>query len=110
MAAVKEATLEARSAIANLRGEKWPGSALTGDAQQTLRAARDAMTDLAETTEALKRNFLFRGFFNRRGYFDLDDISVTQYRQGILETKERRALRIWIRATVLFEQDDHNSE
>ena len=40
------------------------------------------MADLAETTEALKRNFLFRGFFNRRGYFDLADVSVERVSAG----------------------------
>ena len=110
MATVREASADARSAIADLRGEKGPVRGLTGDVQQTLKAARDAMTDLAEATEALKRNFLFRGFFNRRGYFDLDDISVPQYRQGMLETKERRALRIWLRASVLFERDANGNE
>ena len=63
------------------------------------------MADMAETTEALKHNFLFRGFFNRRGYFDLADVSVDAYRQGVLENKERRALRIWIKAELLFERD-----
>ena len=104
MAAVREASLDARNAIAELRGDKGPVRGLTGDAQQTLKAARDAMTNLAEATEALKRNFLFRGFFNRRGYFDLEDVSVQQYRQGVLETKDRRALRIWLGADVLFER------
>lgn len=110
MATVREASVDARNAIADLRGEKGPVKGLTGDAQQALRAARDAMTDLAEATEALKRNFLFRGFFNRRGYFDLDDLTVAQYRQGALETGERRALRIWVSAAVLFEDDTNGRE
>jgi phospholipid/cholesterol/gamma-HCH transport system substrate-binding protein len=68
------------------------------------------MADLAENTEALKRNFFFRGFFNKRGYFDLDDVSVQQYRQGALETKERRVLRIWVKSSVLFETDANGEE
>ena len=98
MATVREASDEARDAIADLRGENGPVKGLTGDVQQTLQSARDAMADLADTTEALKRNFFFRGFFNRRGYFDLDDVSVAQYRQGALESKDRRVLRIWLGA------------
>jgi phospholipid/cholesterol/gamma-HCH transport system substrate-binding protein len=109
MATVREASLEARNAIADLRGDKGPVKGLTGDVQQTLQSARDAMTDLAETTEALKRNFLFRGFFNRRGYFDLDDVTVGEYREGAL-AKDRRALRIWLRADVLFERDEKGVE
>jgi phospholipid/cholesterol/gamma-HCH transport system substrate-binding protein len=110
MATVREASLEARNAIADLRGADGPVKGLTGDARQTLQAARDAMTDLAETTEALKRNFLFRGFFNRRGYFDLDDVTVAQYREGALQTGDRRALRIWIASSVLFERDANGKE
>jgi phospholipid/cholesterol/gamma-HCH transport system substrate-binding protein len=68
------------------------------------------MADLAENTEALKHSFFFRGFFNRRGYFDLDDVSVQQYRQGALETKDRRVLRIWVGSNMLFEQDVNGRE
>ena len=110
MATVREASEEARGAIADFRGDKGPVKGLTGDLQQTLPSARDAMADLAETTEALKRNFLFRGFFNRRGYFDLDDVSVGEYRQGALESKDRRVLRIWLGADVLFETDANGGE
>ena len=110
VATVRQASEEARAAIANLRGENGPVKGLTVDMQQTLQSARDAMADLADTTEALKRNFLFRGFFNRRGYFDLDDVSVAQYRQGALETGNRRVLRIWLTAGVLFERDVNGVE
>ena len=105
MATVRQASEDARAAIADFRGDKGPIRGLTGDVQQTLQSARDAMADLAETTEALKRNFFFRGFFNQRGYFDLDDVSVAQYREGALESKDRRVLRIWLDADRLFEKD-----
>ena len=110
MAAVREATEQARGALADLRGEKGPMKGVTADLQQTLAVARDAMSDLAENTEALKRSFFFRGFFNRRGYFDLDDVTVDQYRQGALATKDRRVLRIWLKASVLFEKDANGQE
>jgi phospholipid/cholesterol/gamma-HCH transport system substrate-binding protein len=110
VATVRQASEDARAAIADLRGQNGPVRGLTGDAQQTLQAAREAMADLAETTEALKRNFFFRGFFNRRGYFDLDDVSVAQYREGALASKDRRVLRIWLDAGVLFEQDANGVE
>ena len=110
VATVRQASEDARAAIADLRGQNGPVRGLTGDAQQTLQAAREAMADLAETTEALKRNFFFRGFFNRRGYFDLDDVSVAQYREGVLASKDRRVLRIWLDTGVLFEKDANGVE
>ena len=76
-----------KAAVADFRGDKGPFKGLSDDLQQTLASARDAMADLAENTEALKRNFFFRGFFNKRGYFDLQDVSVQQYREGALETQ-----------------------
>jgi phospholipid/cholesterol/gamma-HCH transport system substrate-binding protein len=105
MANVRQATEEARAAVTELRGKGGPVRGLTADLQQTLAAARDAMTDLAENSEALKHSFLFRGYFNRRGYFDLDDVSVEDYRNDVLAAGGRRALRIWIRADLLFERD-----
>jgi phospholipid/cholesterol/gamma-HCH transport system substrate-binding protein len=110
VANLKEASEQAKGALADLRGGGGPFKGLTGDLQLTLTHARDAMADLADNTEALKRNFLFRGFFNRRGYFDLHDVSVQQYRQGALATKDRRVLRIWLLSGVLFEKDANGRE
>jgi phospholipid/cholesterol/gamma-HCH transport system substrate-binding protein len=110
VASLKEAADQAKGAVADLRGENGPLKGVTGSLQQTLASARDAMSDLAENTEALKRNFFFRGFFNKRGYFDLEDVTVQQYRQGALETKDRRVLRIWVNASVLFETDANGQE
>lgn len=110
VATVREASEQAKAAISDFRGDGGPMKGVTGDLQETLASARDAMTDLADSTEALKHNFFFRGFFNRRGYFDLDDVSVEQYRQGALATKERRVFRIWIKASLLFEKDANGQE
>jgi phospholipid/cholesterol/gamma-HCH transport system substrate-binding protein len=110
VASLRQASEQAKDAIADLRGANGPLKGVTGSLQETLSAARDAMQDLADNTEALKRNFLFRGYFNRRGFFDLNEISVQQYRQGALEGKDRHALRIWIGAPVLFEKDENGRE
>ena len=110
MANVREASAQAKSALANLQGDEGPVKGVTANLQQTLTSARDVMADMAETTEALKHNFLVRGFFNQRGYFDLADISVEDYRKGVLENKERRGLRLWIKAELLFERDEKGAE
>lgn len=99
---LREASESAKDAINDFRGEKGPMRGVVGDLQQSLTAARETLTDMAETSEALKRNFFFRGFFNSRGYFDLDDIGVEDYRRGALETANRRVLRVWVSAEVLF--------
>ena len=110
VASLREASESARDAINDFRGEKGPVRGVVGDLQQSLGAARETLDGLAEATEALKRNFLFRGFFNRRGYFDLDDITVDEYRQGALESSDRRALRVWVSADVIFERGPDGDE
>ena len=92
VANLREASAEARAAVTDFRGENGPMKGIAGGLQQTLASAKDAMADLAENTEALKRNFFFRGFFNRRGYFDLDKVSLQQYRARC--TRNRRPPRV----------------
>ena len=107
---------EAEQTVANLRLATERGrtliegvSARDSAAQQivqtlrdTLADTREVMSDLSEGTEALKRNFLFRGFFRDRGFFDLDAITREAYVAGALERRDRTALRIWIEAAGLF--------
>jgi phospholipid/cholesterol/gamma-HCH transport system substrate-binding protein len=105
MANVRQASEEVRAAVGDLRGNDGPVRGVTTELQHTLAAAREAMTNLAESSEALKHNIFFRGYFTRRGYFALEDVSVESYRTGVLESDGRRALRIWLRANLVFERD-----
>ena len=96
MANVREVSDEARRAIADFRSKDGPAQGLMADMRVTLTQAREATADLADNMEAMKHNFLLRGFFNRRGYFDLDAISPAEYRNGVLENGKRKAMRIWL--------------
>lgn len=107
---MRAAAEDARAAISNVQGEKGPVQGITSQLQQTLANVRETFEDLAANAEALKRNFFFRGFFNRRGFFDLDTVPVEAYRQGALETDDRRVLRVWISSDVLFEKDANGRE
>jgi phospholipid/cholesterol/gamma-HCH transport system substrate-binding protein len=103
MADVKQVSEEARRALADFRSKDGPAQGLLGDMRVTLVQAREATADMADNMEAMKHNFLLRGFFNRRGYFDLDAISPVEYRKGVLENGKRKAMRIWLGSNVLFE-------
>jgi phospholipid/cholesterol/gamma-HCH transport system substrate-binding protein len=107
---VRDVSTEARRAIADFRSKDGPAQGLMADVRVTLRQAREATADLADNMEAMKHNFLLRGFFNRRGYFDLDAISPAQYRSGVLENGKRKAMRIWLGADVLFEPGPDSTE
>lgn len=110
MVNVRQVTDEARRAIADFRSQDGPAQGLFADMRVTLGQTREATADLADNMEALKHNFLLRGFFNRRGYFDLDAISPAQYRNGVLENGKRKAMRIWLASAVLFEPGPDGSE
>ena len=47
---------------------------------QTLDAARTAISGFSENMDALRHNFLLRGFFRSRGYFDLAEMTPADYR------------------------------
>jgi phospholipid/cholesterol/gamma-HCH transport system substrate-binding protein len=102
--AARETAEHARSTIANLRGAADGGSLQTilGDLGETVTSTREAMSNLAEDTEALKRSFLFRGYFEDRGYYDLDRLTEADYRAGALAGRHRVPIRIWLRADLLF--------
>jgi phospholipid/cholesterol/gamma-HCH transport system substrate-binding protein len=97
---------ETRQAIQGLQSKNGPIQTVVENLRQTLDGAREAMAGFAENMDALKRNFLVRGFFTRRGYFDLSQISPADYRKGKLAAgTKRQAVRVWLSSAVLFETD-----
>jgi hypothetical protein len=97
---------QARDTFAGVQAEDGPIATLTTGLHQTMTDAQTAMAAFAENMEALKRNFLLRGYFNDRGYFNLAEISPAAYREGVLTAGgERRPARVWLRADVIFEGD-----
>lgn len=103
---IREVTARLREAIDRLTASGGPSERLVSDLSEAVESAREVMTDLAETTEAAKRHWLVRGFFERRGFFDLDALTVDEYRRGALEEGRRAALRVWLEADKLFEGTD----
>jgi len=93
----------ARGAMKSVEAKAQGTQPLGASLQATLDRTQEAMTNLADATEALKHNFLLRGYFRNRGYFNLSDLSESDYRAGALERRGRRALRIWLSAGVVFE-------
>ena len=96
----------ARTTLEGFQSKDGPVQGMTTNVRQTMEEARGAMAGLSENMDALKHNFLLRGYFNKRGYFDLDEISPAAYRQGAL-TKGggRQLVRVWLGADVLFESE-----
>ena len=79
-------------------------SGLLDQLRGTLDRAQEATSDMAENMEALKQNWFFRGYFNRRGFFDLDSVSLEDY-QGGKVAPDRDRKRTWVSSQQLFARD-----
>jgi phospholipid/cholesterol/gamma-HCH transport system substrate-binding protein len=102
----REVIEQARKVLSDFQSKNGPVAGLTANLRQTMDDARSAMTSFADNMEALKHNFLLRGFFNDRGYFNLAGVSPSQYRAGLLTRGNRRIVaRVWLMSAVLFEPD-----
>ena len=77
--------------------------------QQSLTNLNEASGNLTDDTEALKHEFFFKGFFKHRGYDDLDDLPVDQYRSGQI-FKSLPQSREWIDAASLFTTNQSGEE
>jgi phospholipid/cholesterol/gamma-HCH transport system substrate-binding protein len=70
--------------------------------RETLSNVNAATANMLEDTEALKHGFLFRGFFKRRGYYSLANLTPAKYRQDQLFVNPKNH-RVWIDAAEVFE-------
>lgn len=77
--------------------------------QQSLTNINQATGNLADDTEALKHDLFFRGFFKHRGYDDLDDLPIEQYRAGQI-FKGLPESRQWLPAPSLFTTNAEGEE
>jgi phospholipid/cholesterol/gamma-HCH transport system substrate-binding protein len=107
----KQVVEVARTTLEGFQGKDGPVQGMTASVKQTMDDARSAMAGFAANMEALKHNFLVRGFFKGRGYFNLAQMSPADYRKGVL-TKggDRHLIRVWLRADALFEADPDRAE
>jgi phospholipid/cholesterol/gamma-HCH transport system substrate-binding protein len=103
MGNVKDATAKVNGLLQDMKPEGSEG--IVSDVQDTMAFAREAMQDFSEGGEALKRNFLLRGFFKKRKFYDLDEIPVDEYRSGEMAPGYPIA-RSWLAADGLFGTDE----
>ncbi len=85
--------------VTKLSDSPLAGEETATDLRDAIANARLAMVNLAENTEALKHNFLVRGFFKKRGYYSLDRLTPAQYMELL---KEHSSDRVWLSRNELF--------
>src|SRR5262249_17766936 len=85
------------------------GTSAGENIRESLANASAAASNLAEATEALKHNFLVRGFFKKRGYYNLAHISPDKYRhdRAFISPANHRA---WLSGSDLFQNGANGDE
>jgi phospholipid/cholesterol/gamma-HCH transport system substrate-binding protein len=100
---LQEITLHVKDAVDKFQAASGEGG-VGENLQRTLADAHEAMSDLSDNTEALKHNFFFRGFFKKRGFFELGALTTPEY-QSPKFGKGFQQLRLWHESEALFTQD-----
>ena len=100
--AVRRSAEQIEQLVDRLGGPEGDGPRLLADAAEAAALARNAMEDVAENTEALKRSWPFSGFFADRGFYNLDQLTRDEYR-GLFRDDRYTPLRIWVEGDLLFE-------
>jgi phospholipid/cholesterol/gamma-HCH transport system substrate-binding protein len=98
---VQSLSLQLKTAVEEALAKDDIGQDGGTNLRQALSGLNRSATNVAEDTEALKHNFLLRGFFKRRGFYNLDEIPPTEYRAAC-EGQKTRGSRLWLPASGIF--------
>ena len=116
MGAVKDAASnidasakEIHQTIAEAVGPDRDGVVAGTNIRESLTNVNAATANLADDSEALKHNFLIRGFFRHRGYYNLTHIDPNKYSKDHLFT-DLANYRAWLSANDLFRNDGNGAE
>jgi len=106
---IDESAKQIRQTIAGATKPDEQGDDAATNVRESLSNLRRATANMADDTEALKHNFFLRGFFHRRGYYNLASLSPDTYRKDRVFSNPANE-RAWLPATELFIKDGSNSE
>jgi phospholipid/cholesterol/gamma-HCH transport system substrate-binding protein len=100
---------QVRQVVADLTGADEHGATAVATIRESLSNVNVAAANMADETEALKHNFLLRGFFRKRGYYSLTVLSPGLYRKDPLFAAQSND-RAWLPADQLFHPDSQGLE
>jgi phospholipid/cholesterol/gamma-HCH transport system substrate-binding protein len=106
---IDETSEQLHLTVTEALGPDAQGADAATNIQQSLSNLNQATGNMAEDTEALKHNFFFRGFFKRRGYYNLTNLTPDQYRHDkVFANPENH--REWLTADDLFQPGSNGLE
>jgi phospholipid/cholesterol/gamma-HCH transport system substrate-binding protein len=106
---LSDAAKRVREVIVEMTQPDHRGMSAGANIRVSLTNANTATGNLAEATEALKHNFFTRGFFKKRGYYNLTDMSPDKYRRDRTFTN-RKNRRLWLSGDELFQPGPDGDE
>lgn len=108
LANAQQMTHRINKAVGAFTSSRQNGEGTAQALSHTLQSAQQATQNLASDTNAIKHNFFLRGFFHRRGYFDLQTLTKREYARSRFVKKPTD--RIWIPSTGLFSTGPHGRQ
>jgi phospholipid/cholesterol/gamma-HCH transport system substrate-binding protein len=102
-------SLQVRQTIAEATEPDVQGVTAGANIRESLSNVNTATGNMADESEALKHNFLLRGFFLHRGYYNLAHLSPDKYRNDRLFANSANP-RQWLAADQLFVADTNGKE
>jgi phospholipid/cholesterol/gamma-HCH transport system substrate-binding protein len=106
---LSDATRKVRQLMTDVSQPDAQGMSAGANIRASLTNANTATANLADATGALKHNFLLRGFFRKRGYYNLADLSPDKYRTDLAFTNASNR-RVWLSGSQLFQTGPSGQE
>ena len=106
---LNDATQKVRELMIDISQPDTRGMSAGANIRASLTNANTATANLADASEALKHNFLLRGFFRKRGYYNLADLSPEKYRVDTAFTRASNH-RVWLPGSQLFQAGSGGKE
>ena len=100
---------QVRLTLTDALGPDRSGENAADNIMETFSNINLATANMADDTEALKHEFFFRGFFKKRGFYSLIDLTPDQYRSNPYFNSQRNQ-RAWLNAADSFGKDSNGTE
>ena len=101
---ISQASHKVNATVTDALAPDSSGASAGENLRDTLSNINRSTSNLADDTEALKHGFLFRGFFKKRGFYSLNDLTPDGYRSSAYFQSPRNK-RFWLSGSEAFITD-----
>jgi phospholipid/cholesterol/gamma-HCH transport system substrate-binding protein len=106
---IDQASQKVNATLNAALGPDHSGENAAENIRETLSNVNVATANMADDTEALKHEFFFRGFFKKRGFYSLEDLTADEYRSNsYFQSSENH--RSWLDVNDTLTKDPKGNE